>query len=264
MKKFEGRVAVVTGGASGVGRATAERLGDRGCHVALVDIDEAALEKAARDLEGAGVSVSRHVADVSDAARMERLPSEVIDAHGAVHILVNNAGVSVSATFEDHTLDDLQWIVGINFWGVVHGCKFFLPLLKEVEEAHIVNISSMFGFIGVPTQSAYCATKYAVKGFSEALWAELQGTSVGVTSIHPGGVRTNIASTMRAYDEEVRSATVAGLERSRPPEVVAKAIVRAIEKDKLRAIVGWEAYAADWFKRVLPVSTHRMVGRFMA
>jgi short-subunit dehydrogenase len=263
MKRFDGRVAVVTGAGSGVGRATALCLARKGCRLALVDVNAAALEEVAKQLELSGTPTSTHLVDVSDAERMQALPAQVVAEHEAVHILVNNAGVSVSATFEDHSLDDLRWIVGINFWGVVHGCKFFLPLLKQADEAHIVNISSMFGFIGVPTQSSYCATKFAVKGLSEALWMELQGTHVGVTSIHPGGIRTGIARTMRSYDDEVRAATQAGLERSRPPEVVAKAILRAIEKNKLRAIVGWEAYATDWLKRLLPVRTHHLIARRM-
>ncbi|MAG29689.1 MAG: acetoin dehydrogenase [Deltaproteobacteria bacterium] len=263
MKKLVGRVAVITGGASGIGRATADLLARKGCSLALVDVNPERLAEVAEGLMTRGVRVSTHLADVSEASRMEILPAEVVAEHGAVHILVNNAGVSVAGSFEDQTIEDLQWIVGINFWGVVHGCKFFLPELKKADEAHIVNLSSMFGFIGVPSQSSYCATKFAVKGLSESLWLELQGAGIGVTSIHPGGIRTNIAETMRAYDEDVRAATVAGIERSRPPAEVAKVLVRAIEKNRLRAIVGWEAFAADWLKRLLPISTHRLIARRM-
>jgi len=263
MKKLVGRVAVITGGASGVGLATAELLADKGCELALVDLDPEKLEAAAKSFESRGTRTSTHVADVADPERMSRLPEEVVAIHGAVHILINNAGVSVAATFEDQTLEDLQWIVGVNFWGVVHGCKFFLPELKKADEAHIVNISSMFGFIGVPSQSSYCATKFAVKGLTESLWGELQGTKVGITSIHPGGINTSIHETMRSYDDEIRNATVAGLERSRPASDVAAVIVKAIEKSRLRAIVGWEAYAADWLKRIFPVRIHKLIARRM-
>jgi len=263
MKKLEGRVAVITGGGSGIGLATATRLADRGCHLALVDIDAERLEAAAKDFAMRDVKTSTHVVDVADADAMAALPAAVIAEHGAVHIVVNNAGVSVAASFEDQSLDDLRWIVGINFWGVIHGCKFFLPELKKQDEAHIVNISSMFGFLGVPSQSSYCATKFAVRGFTEALWAELQGTSVGITSIHPGGINTNIASTMRSYDDELRDATVAGLAQSRAPSAVAKKIVAAIDGNRLRAIVGIEAYVAEWLKRLMPVTTHRLLARRM-
>lgn len=261
MKRFEGRVAVVTGGAGGLGLATAKRLAERGCEIALVDLHAGPLEAAAQALESSASKTSIHVADVSDADRMRTLPREVVSAHGAAHLLVNNAGVAVAARFEDQSLEDLQWIVAVNFWGVVHGCKFFLPELRRHDEAHIVNVSSMFGFIGVPTQSSYCATKFAVRGFSEALWAELRDSNVGVTSIHPGGIRTNIARTMRSYDDELRMANVSALERSRAPDAVAKRIVRAIEKNRLRAIVGWEAHVADALKRLLPIGTHRLIAR---
>ena len=263
MKELAGRTAVITGGASGVGLATAELLARKGCVLALVDVDPERLEEARRRFESQGTKVSIHVADVADADRMARLPAEVVSQHGGVQVLVNNAGVSVAGRFEDQSIEDLQWIVGVNFWGVVHGCKFFLPELRKADEAHIVNISSMFGFIGVPSQSSYCATKFAVKGLTEALWAELQDTRIGVTSIHPGGINTRIHETMRSYDDEIREATIAGLERSRPASDVARVIVAAIEKNRLRAIVGWEAYLADWIKRLLPVSTHKLLARRM-
>jgi short-subunit dehydrogenase len=261
MKQLEGRVAVITGGASGVGRATAKCLAEKRCRLALVDRDGERLEEATKDLAVSGARVSAHVADVADPERMAALPAEVVAEHGAVHILVNNAGVSVAAPFEEQSLEDLEWIVGINFWGVVYGCKFFLPELRRADEAHIVNLSSMFGFIGVPTQSSYCATKFAVRGFSEALWSELRGTQIGVTSIHPGGINTNIARAMRGRDEALRAGMVDTLARSRPPSAVAAAIVRAIERDRMRALVGWEAFAAEWLKRLLPVRTQSLIAR---
>jgi short-subunit dehydrogenase len=264
MKNLNGRVAVITGGASGIGRATAELLAEKGCALALVDINAERLEGVAKEFSAKGVSVSTHVVDVASAEEMAALPAAVVAEHGAVHILVNNAGVSVSATLKDHTIEDLQWIIGINLWGVIYGCKFFLPELEKADEAHIVNISSMFGFIGVPSQSSYCATKFAVRGFTEALWAELQGTNIGISSIHPGGINTNIHESMRSYDDSLRDATIAGLAQSRPPSAVAAVIVKAIEKNKLRAIAGFEAYAADWLKRILPVSTHKLLARRMS
>jgi short-subunit dehydrogenase len=264
MKRLQGRVAAITGAASGIGRATAQLLGSRGCSVALIDIDQAGLEETARDLQASGVTTSAHQADVSDAERMQALPAEVVAAHGAVHVIVNNAGVSVLKSFEDHTLDDLRWLIGINFWGVIHGCKFFLPELRKADEAHIVNVSSMFGFFGVPGQSSYCAAKFAVKGLSESLWAELQGSNIGVTSIHPGGIATGIAKTVRVDDEAARTRLEKTFEEhGHPPSDVAEGILRGIERNKLRVIVGREAYLTEWLKRLFPVSFHPWIAMRM-
>lgn len=262
MKRLQGRVAVVTGAGSGIGRATVELLAQRGCAVALVEIDPQRLRETADALRATGASVSEHLADVSDPVRMEALPAEVVAEHGAVHILVNNAGVTVLKTFAEHSLEDLQWLVGINFWGVVHGCKFFLPELMKADEAHIVNISSMFGFVGARGQSSYCATKFAVRGFTESLWAELQDTPVGVTSIHPGGIATNAAKTVRTSSEENRAALQRNFDQyGHPPSDVARAIVRAIEEDRLRVIVGIEAFIVEWMKRLMPVWSHKLFAR---
>ncbi len=262
MKQLNGKVAVVTGAGSGIGRATAESLARSGCRLALVDIDADALDATAESLGALGAISSCHLADVADRQRMEALPAEVNTEHGAVHILVNNAGVSVLKTFEEHTIEDFEWLVGINFWGVVYGCKFFLPLLREAEEAHIVNISSMFGFIGVPGQSSYCATKFAVRGFTESLWAELHDTSIGVSSIHPGGISTGIAKKVRVNSEEARGILQESFDRyGHPPEHVAEAVVRVIRGNKLRGRVGAEAYAFDLLKRAFPVGFHKLIGR---
>ena len=145
----------MTGAASGIGRALAQDLAGRGADLALVDVSAAALAETAQHCAASGRRVTTHVADVADAARMEALAAEVMAQHGRVELLVNNAGVSVSGKFEEQSLDDWRWIVGVNFWGVVHGCKFFLPHLRKAREAHIVNLSSMFGLIGLPTQSSY-------------------------------------------------------------------------------------------------------------
>ena len=264
VRKLEGRVAVVTGAASGIGRATASLLAERGCALALVDLNEAGLAETADGVRARGGVVSLHRADVADRARMELLPGEVLAEHGHVHILVNNAGVSVIGTLLEQKLDDFAWLMGINFWGVVYGCKFFLPAMLAEDEAQIVNISSMFGFIGIPTQSSYNASKYAVRGFSEALSSELSGTQIGVTCVHPGGIRTNVVRASRLSsdgDVEDQRKTIELFERfGHSPEKVARKIVRAIERKQVRVRVGPEAYLTDWSKRLFPVSTQRLVG----
>lgn len=264
MKNLKGRVAVVTGAASGIGRATAIELAKQGCDVAISDINEAGLKETAKQVAALGRKASIHVVDVADKAQMQAFPEAVIKEHGHVHIVVNNAGVSVTANFEHHSIEDFEWIMGINLWGVVYGCKYFLPYLQKEPEGHIVNISSLFGIIGLPTQSSYAATKFAVRGFSESLRTELAPQHIGVTSIHPGGVNTNIVKSARVVD-----AQELGLKQKAekffeivtiPPSEAAKAIVAGIKKNKPRVLITRETYVIDALKRVFPVGTNRIMG----
>jgi short-subunit dehydrogenase len=263
MRTLIDRVSVVTGAASGIGRATAQVLAERGSHLALCDVDGAGLESAARELAATGRRISTHVVDVSDKPRMSALPQEVLDRHGAVHVVINNAGVSVASTFKDHSLEDFEWLFGINFWGVVYGCKFFLPKLLEADEAHIVNISSVFGFTGVPMNSSYCASKFAVRGLTETLRTELSGTRVGVTCVHPGGIATNIAQNARFHEpsalQGLKQQTVDRFKRMMPPEKAGAAIVRAIEKNTARLLITPEAYVVDTIKRLFPALSTELV-----
>jgi len=260
MRRLDGRVAVITGAASGIGRATSEALASKGCDLALSDVNREGLEETAERVRALGRKVSVHVLNVAAAEEMAAFPDAVIAEHGHAHILVNNAGVAVGGTLEEQTLEDLEWIVGVNFWGVVYGCKFFLPYLRREEEAHIVNLSSMFGLIGLPTQTSYCATKFAVRAISEGLWSELADTKIGVTSVHPGGIRTDIVRGARGGDEVRRKESVEWFEqRTRPPEYAAARIVRAIERGKRRQLVCPETYVTDVLKRLFPVATHRLV-----
>jgi short-subunit dehydrogenase len=253
---------VVTGAASGIGRALAEVLAQRGCRLVLADVDAAGLDETAARARPAGVSASCHVVDVSDWERMLAFAADVERTHGGADLLVNNAGVSVTATLEEQSIEDLRWIVGVNFWGVVHGCKAFLPLLRQRPEAHIVNLSSVFGIIGLPTQSSYCATKFAVRGFSEALWAELADSGIAVTVVHPGGVKTNIVRASRTADEAMRRDTIARFDRhALEPRIAAERIVRGIERGAMRVRVCRETFAIDWAKRLAPAAVHRLVRR---
>ncbi len=263
MQKLNGCVAVITGAASGIGRATSIALAGRGCSIALVDIDPQGLEECAELVRAAGTTASVHVADVADKTRMQCLPEEVIAEHGHVHIIVNNAGVSIAQNFADQSIEDIEWIVGINLWGVIYGCKFFLPYLKREDEGHIINVSSMFGIASVPGQSSYSATKFAVRGFSEALHAELSSANIGVTSIHPGTIKTNIIQSSRGMDTEKLSEIQGKFDRyGASPYRVAEKIVRAIESDQLFVRVSPETYVLDWLKRFFPATLHKLIALF--
>lgn len=265
MKRLEDRTAVVTGAASGIGRALAERLADAGCHLALCDRNEVGLEDVRARIQAKGRRVSVHVVDVSNPAHMQALPSEVHVVHRGCHILVNNAGVTSISTFEEQSLEDFHWVMNVNFWGVVHGCKFFLPALKAMDEAHIVNISSVFGILGVPMQSSYCSSKFAVRGLSESLRAELHGTSVGVTSVHPAGVSTNIVKEARFSGEDasrMKPGLVADFaSKMLPPAKAADQIIGAVRKNKPRVLIARGSTLIDAMQRISPVLGSKITAR---
>lgn len=263
MKKFEDRVAVITGAGSGIGRALSHALAAKGCHLALTDVDEAGLAGTASELAGSGRKVTTYRVDVADREAMQALPDRVVADHGAAHIVINNAGVTIGGEIETQPMEDLEWIVGINFWGVLHGCRFFIPVLKQQDEAHIVNLSSLFGLVGLPGQGAYCATKAAVRSLSETLSAELVDTPVRVTSVHPGGIRTNIVANARMDEGEEKQELLEFFENLRVgPEHAARRIVDAIERENPRLLICAETYASDWVKRAWPVTASRLVNFF--
>ena len=263
MKQLANRVAVVTGASSGIGRATSLLLAQRGCRLAISDVDASGLEETRRLIEAQGGQVTTHIVDVSKRDQMQRFVDEVLAAHGGVNILVNNAGVSVGGTFVDQSLEDFEWLMSINFWGVIYGCKLFLPALLAAEEGHIVNISSVFGLVGVPMQSSYCASKFAVRGFSESLLAELGGTRVGVTCVHPGGVATNIAAASKVVGNEAtherHAKIVRQFRKMLPPEKAAEKIVAGIERRSQRVLITRETYLLDFAKRVFPTGSSSLV-----
>jgi NAD(P)-dependent dehydrogenase (short-subunit alcohol dehydrogenase family) len=253
MRTLKERVAVVTGAAGGIGRATAVALAKAGCALALVDVDEVGLAATAESVRAAGRVASVHVLSVSDRAAMMALPEAVIAAHGAVHVLVNNAGVNMTAPFAEATLEDFDWVLGVNLMGVVHGCKAFLPHLRAADEGHIINVSSAAAMVGMPTQSAYCASKAAVRAFSESLYTELGGTRVGVSCVMPGTTRTGILANGRASDSELKARLVGLMARYAPgPERVARAIVRAIRGSQPEVVVCPDAHALAGLNHTAP------------
>ncbi len=256
---------MVTGAASGIGRATSLLLAKKGCALALADIDRAGLDETGRLAQAAGQKITLHEVDVADRARMEAFVGEVIEAHGRVNIVVNNAGVSVDASLENGSIEDLEWLLGVNIWGVIYGCKFFLPHLKASGEGHIVNISSLYGLVGVPLNVGYSATKFAVRGLSDALRAEVAECGVGVTCVYPGGVATNVVKNARACEadnlEAFREKSIRAFEKMLPPEAAARAIVRGIERNKGRVLITRLTYVVDALTRLFPALTVELLKR---
>jgi NAD(P)-dependent dehydrogenase (short-subunit alcohol dehydrogenase family) len=269
MLKLKNRTAVVTGAASGIGRAIAGSLARRGCHLALADIDHAGLLRTAESIAGedgtGGVRISLHHLDVSDHSAVAAFPARVSAEHGGADVLVNNAGVGLVGTFLEIAESDFDWLFAINFGGVVRMTRAFLPLLQKSDDARLVNISSLFGLIAPPGQTAYAASKFAVRGFSESLRHELVGTPVGVTVLHPGGVATSIAKNARRPS----SAAAGDMTSKResfdsllvmPPEIAGETIVRGIERRKARILVGRDCKGAALVERLTPVTYWNWIG----
>ena len=254
--RYSGSTAVVTGAGSGIGRALAVELAARGASLALSDIDPAGLEGTVEWCSGAGVKVRGYQVDVADRAAVLAHASEVAGDFGVVNLVVNNAGVAVVSTSEAMAWEDFDWLMGINFWGVVHGSRAFLPHLISSGDGHLVNMSSVFGLIGAPSQSAYNAAKFAVRGFTEALRQEMiiEGRPVTVTCVHPGGVRTSIAASGRfsgvSAEEREQLVTRFGRMARTSPERAATTILRGIDRGKARVLVGADAYFIDAVARL--------------
>jgi short-subunit dehydrogenase len=256
--ELRGRTVIITGAASGIGRALARALAAKGCNLALADVNQAGLQATADELASNAVRITRHVLDVADPDPVAALPQVIRDTHGRAEILVNNAGVALAGTFQQVSAADFDWLMNINFGGVVRMTRAFLPILLEAPEARLVNLSSLFGLIAPPGQTAYSASKFAVRGFSESLRQELRGTSVGVTVVHPGGVATSIADNARIgarvpQAEQARLAKFNAL-LTLPPDHAAAQIVRGIERRRPRLIVGRDARFAALLERLRPVS----------
>ncbi|GEP35878.1 putative short-chain dehydrogenase/reductase [Nocardioides szechwanensis] len=256
MRTLDGKVVVITGAGSGIGRALALDLARRGSLLAISDVDEAGLAETVEQVKAAGVSeVRSDRLDVADRAAFTAYAAAVAEHFGRVNVIINNAGVALAGDLEELTYDDLDWIVGINFWGVVHGTKEFLPHLIASGDGHVVNLSSLFGLISMPGQSAYNATKYAVRGMTEALREEMlvAGHAVGVTAVHPGGIKTAIARNARVSASEDKVATAELFDKKlarMTPEKAAEIIVKGILANKARVLVGIDAHALHHFAKL--------------
>lgn len=269
MKSFQNKVAAITGAASGMGRELAIELAKQGCEVAISDVNETGLAETAALARAFNVKVTTQKLDVADRKAVYAWADKVVADHGKVNLIFNNAGVALGSTVEGMSYEDLEWLMGINFWGVVYGTKAFLPHLKAAGEGHIVNTSSIFGIGGIPSQSAYNAAKFAVRGFTESLRQELdmQRCGVSATSVHPGGIKTNIAAAAR-FSDNMKEFT--GVEESKSKanfeklfitsaNAAAKIILKAVQNDSRRVLVGPDAVAFDAMVRFLPTGYQKLV-----
>lgn len=272
MKSFKQKVAAITGAGSGIGQQLAIALAKQGCHLSLSDVNEKGLADTVEQTKSYGVRVTSKKVDVADREQVKTWAVETVQNHGSINLIFNNAGVALGATVEGETYDELEWIMNINFWGVVYGTKEFLPYLKQSKDGHIINISSLFGLISQPTQSAYNASKFAVRGFTESLRQELdlENSGVSATCVHPGGIRTNIAKAAKMSD----SLKSLGMDPSKsiqsfdkllrtPPEDAAQVILNAVKANKPRVLIGNDAKVLDGLQRILPTG-YQTLSRFAA
>jgi NAD(P)-dependent dehydrogenase (short-subunit alcohol dehydrogenase family) len=269
LPKLTGRPVMITGAASGIGRGLAQRLSRLGSPVAIADINETELEKTAASLSG---MVLTRVLDVSDAGDQHRFADEVREWLPApLAAVFNNAGVAISTSVLDAVPEDDDWLHSINFHGVVNGTRAFLPILVAQDEGVIVNTSSVFGLVGMPNQSAYCAAKFAVRGFTDSLRQELRGTGVSAVNVHPGGINTNIIRNGRfAKDPDGRGRTKEQIAADfaaitmTSPDKAAEIIHRGVERGKARILVGPDAYAFDALARIAPTHYYSVMTRLLS
>jgi NAD(P)-dependent dehydrogenase (short-subunit alcohol dehydrogenase family) len=268
LKELKGKVAAVTGAASGIGKATAILLAREGCSCALADKNGEGLRETEREIRELGAAVHASVLDVADREAVYAWAEETALEFGGVNLVINNAGVSLGATIENMTYEDMNWLLGINLFGMIFGTKAFLPYLKEADEGHVVNISSIAGLIAAPTSSAYTTAKFAIRGFTECLRLELDtgDCNVSATVVYPGGIKTNIATEGRISEflleesgttrEEMIDRFNRGVRIS--PEEAAAKIIEGIKKNKHRVLIGPEAYFVDVLQRLMPSGYMRL------
>ena len=263
---FAGKTAAISGAGDGIGRALSQRLNAAGCHLWLSDINPETLAATCALLDDTRGRITSQVVDCGQRDALFSWAEAVSADTGSLDALFNNAGVGYGARFADSSEANFEWLIDINFWGVVHATRAFLPLLNRAERGHLVNLSSIFGMVGIPTQSAYNAAKFAVRGFSEALQAEYMGSNLYVSSVHPGGVQTNIARSARTdgaegmADADERDQQFRRLAKT-TPERAADIILRGTARGKRRIMVGWDAWLILQLTKILPTRYHWITAR---
>lgn len=260
MREFKDRICVITGAASGIGAACAQALGAQGAYVVMTDIRSDMLTDQLARLSEAGGRGETHILDVSDRDAMFDLATQIETKHGGADLILNNAGVAHVARVDEMTMDNFNWVMDINFWGVVYGTQAFLPQLQAKNAGHIANVSSVFGLFSVPTQAAYNAAKFAVLGFTDALRHELADSNISVSCIHPGGIKTNIIRHARmSQGPEAEAERAEAIERfdkftMTEPEKAARIILKGLRKNKARILVGPDAVYMDLVRRIFPTN----------
>jgi NAD(P)-dependent dehydrogenase (short-subunit alcohol dehydrogenase family) len=266
MKNLDDKVVAIIGSASGIGRELAIQLADQGCVLALADIDEKGLASVAAHIDSKSKTPTIHPLDVSNREQVYQFAADINASHGRIDILINCAGVAVLETIEDIAYDDFEWAMAVNFWGAVYATKAFLPFLKQRDEAHIVNVSSVDAITPNPNGGAYAAAKAALKLFTETLFQELQGTNISVTSVIPGGVKTNLHRNARffksACEGMTREECIAFFEDAAltSAQNAAGRIIKAIKRKKGRVLIGLDGRLIDVCSRVAPFKSTALAG----
>ncbi len=270
MKNLKDKVAVVTGASSGIGRSLAINLGMEGCHLALADVDSAGLQETVQLINNNHIKVTSHVVDVSNRDQVFEFAETAIKEHESVDIVVNNAGVGLSGSLTEVSIEEFEWLMGINFWGVVYGSKAFIPFLNQRPQASLVNISSVHGLFTNPGVGPYCSSKFAVRGFTLALTQELRETNIVVSCVHPGGIKTNIVINSRIAENSKpeKSPEESQLDFDRvfarsTADQAAKIIIKGIKKKKSRILIGWDAHVYDMAARLFPVAWQKLMGAIL-
>tara|TARA_B100000945_G_C20423734_1_gene619303 strand:- start:2924 stop:3754 length:831 start_codon:yes stop_codon:yes gene_type:complete len=254
MKNLDKKVVAITGAGSGIGRSLAIQLSQHGSHLALSDNNQEALEQT-KTLISSNVNATTHIVDVANQDEVYAWADNVAQAHNHIDCIINNAGVTVRASIEEINYEDFNWVFDIVFFGVLYGTKAFLPYLKESPDAHIVNISSVNGFTPFPKNGPYNCAKHAVKALNQTLHQELRGSNINITSVHPGGIQTNIARNMKSYEsKDIQQQLVERFEKAArtSPDKAANIIIKGILKNRKRLLVGFDASIFDILNRLFP------------